>query len=54
MIVTTYFSAAGIPKTGLSPTVNIRRLDTNALVVTAGVVRAVVYYEDLVALSNNP
>lgn len=36
MIITAYFSDAGVPKTGLSPTINIRRVDTAALVVTAG------------------
>jgi hypothetical protein len=36
MIITAFFSASGTPKTGLSPTVNIRRIDTGALVITAG------------------
>ena len=33
-IVTAFFTTVGVPTTGLSPTIRIRRLDTDALVVT--------------------
>jgi len=36
MNITAYFANLGVPKTGLSPTVNIRDLSTGGLVVTAG------------------
>jgi len=34
MILTVFFVENGIPKTGLSPTIRIRNVDTNALIVT--------------------
>ena len=34
VIISAFFTNAGTPATGLSPTIRIRRLDTDALVVT--------------------
>jgi hypothetical protein len=56
MIITAFFSASGTPETGLSPTVNIRRIDTGALVITAGAMSEVgdgFYKYDFVAYSSS-
>ena len=36
MRVTAFYTAYGVPSTGLSPVVNIRRSDTGAIIVAAG------------------
>ncbi len=55
MIFTTYFSESGIPKTGLSPTITLRKVSDNSIVVDAQVMTEIGngwYKYDYVSASN--